>query len=164
MFWIVENLFTKLFQQYRKLLQKRFVEFNESLVSFNMKTYFQIQNNRKMRVYQIIVNEKTEKRQQKTLGIVIADNSKIPKELFEQLNEDEQQELLDRMKMLREQAEYENARQEINKLPKMLEQTSALLASGRLSLTAEQRNLLHTGMNSFLKILRSKKSAELTTE
>ena len=123
-----------------------------------MKTYFQIQNNRKMRVYQIINNEETKKREQKTLGIVIAGSGKIPRELFEQLNEDERQELQDRVKMLREQAEYEDVRQEIKKLPTLLEKTSAMLAAGRLSLTAEQRNSLHTEMSAFLKTLRPKKN------
>lgn len=111
-----------------------------------------------MRVYQIINNEETKKREQKTLGIVTASSNKIPRELFEQLNEDEQQELQDRVKMLREQAEYEDVRQEIKKLPKLLEKTSAMLTSGRLSLTDEQRNSLHTEMNAFLKLLRPKKN------
>lgn len=122
-----------------------------------MKVYFQIQNNRKMRVYTITVDEITKKREQKTLGIVVASSGKIPRELFEQLNEDERQELQDRVKMLREQAEYEDVRQEIKKLPKLIEKTSALMSSGRLTLTDEQRNSLQTELNSFLKILRQKK-------
>ena len=125
-----------------------------------MKAYFQIQNNHKMRVYRIETDEKTKKREQKTLGIVVAGSGKIPRELFGQLSEDEQQELQDRVKMLREQAEYENAREEIRKLPKLLEKTSAMLATGRLTLTDEQRSSLLTEMGAFLKILRPRKDGQ----
>lgn len=125
-----------------------------------MKTYFQIQNARKMRVYQITAEENgNNKRKQIQLGVISID-SKIPKELFDKLTPDEQQELRDRMKMLKEQAEYEVTREDIRELPEKLTRASRLLATGRLNLTDEQRNSLQTEMNSFLKLLRANKKVD----
>lgn len=122
-----------------------------------MRTYFQIQNAKKMRVYQITTEENgNKKRKQIQLGVISID-SKIPKDLFDKLTPDEQQELRDRMKMLKEQAEYEVTREDIRELPEKLARASKLLATGRLNLTDEQRNSLQTEMNSFLKLLRSNK-------
>lgn len=119
-----------------------------------MKTYFQIQNARKMRVYQIEA-DKTDptKRKQTQLGIISV-NSKIPKDIFDKLTADDQQELIDRMKMLRDQAEYETTRQEIRELPNRLARASKLLASKKLLLTEEQRKELLEQMNPFLRLLR----------
>lgn len=124
-----------------------------------MKTYFQIQNAKKMRVYQISNDENNPgKRKQIQLGVISVD-SKIPKEVFDKLTADEQQELLDRMKMLKEQSEYEVTRQNVRELPEKLTKAAKLLESGKLTLTEQQREELHNQMNAFLKLLRPNKKA-----
>ncbi len=123
------------------------------------KTYFQTQAGRKMRVYQIVADESAaKKRRQVTIAVINVDGNKIPRDVSDRISPDDLEELQDRMRMLREQVQYEDARKELKKLPDLLAKATTLLENKRLTIGDEQRATLDKTMNLFLKQLKSTKA------
>ena len=112
-----------------------------------------------MRVYQIVADESAaKKRRQVTIAVINVDGNKIPRDVSDRISPDDLEELQDRMRMLREQVQYEDARKELKKLPDLLAKATSLLENKRLTIGDEQRATLDKTMNLFLKQLKSTKA------
>ena len=120
-----------------------------------MKVYFQIQSGRKLRVYRIIhLDEAAKKRRQETLAVLSVEEP-LPLELLDQLSADDKLRLVDMFDLLRSQVNYERVRDALNELPPLLENATALLAAGRLTLGDDQKEELRATVSLFLQQLTS---------